>query len=80
MDAEGAKRKENAGPIEKPGLPLPVIFDPRDRSELPTLPGRKDSPVRERAYFFRKDNDESGTPVYGFYITEEPAAPLKQSN
>jgi hypothetical protein len=80
MDADRAKRQENYGPIEKPGLPLPMIFDPRNRSDLPTLPGRQDSPVRERAHFFRKNNDKSGTPVYGFYITEEPAVPLEQSN
>ena len=50
-------------PIEKPAFPLPAIFFPRKRSELPTQ--RR---TTERARFYRQGTTQSGSPVYGFNI------------
>jgi hypothetical protein len=74
MDGTGRGRSvENDKPIAKPKFPLPSMFNPSKRSELPTRrPGGSNS-LRQRAHFYRKDISDSGQPVYGFYITTEPA-------
>jgi hypothetical protein len=60
------------GPIAKPNYPLPAVFSPRRRSELPTR-SRENNPSKERAHFYRKGTTSEGSPIYGFFITEENA-------
>ena len=68
MDGRQSKKIESERPIAKPSFPLPMIFNRgRARSESPTL--RRQT---ERVHFYRKDSGNSGTPTYGFYITNEP--------
>jgi len=68
MDGRAIKPASLEKPIEKPDHPLPSVFFPSRRSEMPTR--RRDS-VKERARFYRKQTTDSGAPVYGFYITTE---------
>ena len=68
MDGRPSKPARMEKPIEKPDHPLPAVFCPSRRSEMPT---RRRSSVKERAHFYRKQSTDSGAPVYGFYITTE---------
>ena len=68
MDGRPIKQASIEKPIEKPAYPLPAVFCPSRRSEMPT---RRRSSVNERAHFYRKQTTKSGDPVYGFYITTE---------
>lgn len=68
MDGRATKQANIEKPIEKPSYPLPAVFFPGRRSEMPT---RRQRPVKERAHFYRKQTTKSGDPVYGFYITTE---------
>lgn len=68
MDGRAIKAASVEKPIEKPAYPLPAVFFPSRRSEMPT---RRRSSVKERAHFYRKQTPDSGPPVYGFYITTE---------
>jgi hypothetical protein len=68
MDGRGIKPANNEKPIEKPDHPLPGVFSASRLSEMPT---RRRGSVKERAHFYRKQTTESGSPVYGFYITTE---------
>jgi hypothetical protein len=67
MDGRLQRRIENDRPIAKPSVPLPRIFDRGVKSESPTLKRHE-----ERAYFYRKQSDRTGTSTYGFFITTEP--------
>ena len=73
MDGQRNPAPKNERPIAKPDFPLPVIFEPSKRSEMPTRPQTESPAVRERAHFFLKDFDKNGRPTYGFVITTEPA-------
>ena len=70
MDGKRSQAGVGEKPIAKPGFPLPGIFSPSRRSELSTLP-RPSGEKLERAHFFRKGTRESGSPIYGFFITRE---------
>ena len=70
MDGRMSQAKGWEKPIAKPPFPLPAIFSRRRGSELPTRP-RSTGDKMERAHFFRRGTNDSGTPVYGFYITRE---------
>ena len=70
MDGKSTRINISDRPIAKPVFPLPGIFSPRTRSELPTQP-QWTSEKLERAHFYRKGKSSSGSPVYGFYITRE---------
>ena len=72
MDGQRKPAPKSERPIAKPDFPLPGIFDPSKRSEMPTRPQTESSTVRERAHFFLKDYDKDGRPTYGFVITTEP--------
>lgn len=78
-DMEGKRRRgiERERPIAKPDYPLPALFSTTKRSELATRRGREknESPKVERAHFYRKQTSESGSPVYGFFITDDRAEP-----
>lgn len=63
MDGRGQTKSKFERPIEKPAFPLPAIFFPAKRSELPTQ--RR---TTERARFYRKGTGQSGSPVYEFNI------------
>ena len=71
MDGRQIERKHGDRPIAKPDFPLPSVFFPGKRSELPTRRNGKEV-SRERAFFYKKPSDKNGPPVYGFYITDEP--------
>jgi hypothetical protein len=66
MDGSRGWKVDVEKPIEKPSLPLPVIFSSGMYAEMPT---RRRS--KQKAYFFRRRVTESGTPVYGFYISDD---------
>ena len=68
MDGKTIKPANIEKPIEKPEYPLPAVFCPSRRSEMPT---RRRGAIKERAHFYCKQTTDSGTPVYGFYITTE---------
>ena len=74
MDGNVNTRIDIERPIARPEFPLPVIFDPSKLSELPTKREAESGEMRpERAHFYRKRVTESGSPVYGFFITTENA-------
>ena len=68
MDGRAIKPANMENPIEKPDHPLPAVFFPSRRSEMPT---RRRSSVQERAHFYRKQTTDTGAPFYEFYITTE---------
>lgn len=72
MNGNRSHAKEAERPIAKPEYALPAVFDPRERSELPTR-RRQDnaSPDAERAHFYRKRTSPTGSPVYDFFITTD---------
>jgi len=71
MDGTRFHKVEKDRPITKPNFPLPMAFSPSKRSELATRPRPNAGfAATQRAHFYRKQTTESGTPVYGFYITE----------
>ena len=72
MDGKVSRASVAEKPIAKPSFPLPAVFTRSGRSELPTQP-RSSAKKDERAHFFRKGTSESGSPIYGFYITRENA-------
>jgi hypothetical protein len=75
MDGKKSHRVGIERPIAKPDYPLPALFSPGKRSELPTRRERKDgSAEMERAHFYRKQTSNLGSPVYGFVITTDQAA------
>lgn len=74
MNGKRNQRIETERPITKPDYPLPTLFCPTKRSELPTKREPKNSDtMRERAHFYRKRSNGSGAPIYGFYITNDGA-------
>ena len=74
MDGKRIQGIDWEKPITKPDYPLPALFSARKRAELPTKRGQRNSTSKmERAHFYRKRTTESGSPVYGFYITSEHA-------
>jgi hypothetical protein len=78
MDGKIFHKSENDRPIKKPDFPLPMIFNPSKQSELETRPQRNSqTPLNQRAHFYRKRTSESGAPVYGFYISEAPEPELR---
>lgn len=70
---EGKRKGGSNGdkPIAKPSYPLPAVFSRWQQSELPTRFERSGLP-KERAHFYIKEISNSGSPIYGFYITEDP--------
>jgi hypothetical protein len=74
-EMDGKRRSlviDNDRPIARPDFPLPALFSPSKRSELPTRRRQQDtSRKRERAHFYRKRTSQDGSPVYGFYITSD---------
>jgi len=74
MERERSQSMETERPIAKPDYPLPALFSPSKRAELPTKREAKHRDTTfERAHFYRKQWTESGAPVYGFYISREGA-------
>ena len=72
MDGKTNTWMDSERPIAKPRFTLPMIFDPSQRSDLPTKRGAKEDERRlERAHFYQKRTSESGAPIYGFFITKE---------
>jgi len=72
MDGRQSEINHIDRPIAKPDFPLPTIFFPSKRSELPTRQRNRKNASRERAFFYKKPSNENGPSVYGFYITDEP--------
>ena len=70
MDGKMVQINANETPIAKPSMPLPAIYNPRRRSELPTQP-QPPRPKTARAHFYRKGTSSEGTPVYSFFITRD---------
>ena len=73
MDGRNSHGTNTERPIAKPEFPLPMIFSPAKRSEMPTRRQTASHISHERAHFYLKDFDENGRPTYGFFITTEPA-------
>lgn len=73
MDGKRNQGIEREKPIAKPDYPLPAQFSTRKRSELSTKRGQNKNGTSsmERAHFYRKRTNESGSPVYGFFITTD---------
>jgi hypothetical protein len=70
MDGKRIHKVESERPIAKPDYPLPALFTPSKRAELPTRRRQQDSGVTlERAHFYKKRTSQSGSPVYDFFIT-----------
>ncbi len=70
MDGKRSHAIERDKPIAKPDYPLPALFTPSKRSELPTRRRQQDSSsTLERAHFYKKRTSQSGSPVYDFIIT-----------
>ena len=63
MERENGGVRTSERPIEKPNFPLPARFGPSG------APLKKQV---QRAYFYKKRETETGTPVYDFFITTEP--------
>ncbi len=81
MDGKRFQKVENDRPIAKPGIPLPMDFSPSRRQELATQPQRNALSARnQHAHFYRKEGNGSGTPEYGFYITETKEHELSRSH
>ena len=74
MDGQRKRLTMVETPIAKPDFPLPMIFNPAKLAELPTNRNSRNESLRnQRAYFYLKDVNEYGSPVYDFVITtEEP--------
>jgi hypothetical protein len=68
MDGGRGLKLEVEKPIQKPSIPLPVIFSSGMHAEMPTR--RR---WTRKAHFFRRRTTESGTPVYSFYISDDAA-------
>ena len=66
MDGGQGLRFEIEKPIEKPNVPLPVIFSSGMLAEMPT---RRRS--AQKAHFYRRRITESGTPIYDFFISDD---------
>jgi hypothetical protein len=66
MDGSRGWKLDVEKPIAKPNFPLPVIFSSGMHAEMPT---RRRS--KQKAHFFRRRVTDSGTPVYGFYISDD---------
>jgi len=78
MDGKRFQKVENDRPIAKPSFPLPTAFSPSKRAEAATQPQRTAGPsAKQQAHFYRRKVTESGTPVYGFYISEGPKQDLR---
>jgi hypothetical protein len=70
MDGKRSKAFDIDRPIAKPDYPLPALFTPSKRSELPTRGRQQDSSaILERAHFYKKRTSQSGSPIYDFVIT-----------
>jgi hypothetical protein len=54
-------------PISKPRFPLPQVFE--RKTKTPALTVEDVALKDQRAYFYQRDVTDSGTPVYGFFIT-----------
>ena len=81
MDGRRFQKVENDRPIAKPSLPLPLDFNPSKRSELVTRRQPNPAPhANQRAHFYRKRTTTSGSPVYGFYITEGTGQDLRENH
>jgi hypothetical protein len=74
MDGKRSHAVERDRPIAKPDYPLPALFTPSKRSELPTRRRQQDnSSTLERAHFYKKRTSQYGSPVYDFFITSGDA-------
>jgi hypothetical protein len=70
MDGKRSHALNSDRPIAKPDYPLPALFTPSKRSELPTRRRQHDSSATvERAHFYKKRTSQSGSPIYDFFIT-----------
>jgi hypothetical protein len=57
------------GPISKPRFPLPLDFARRGNERELSI--EEVQLKDQRAYFYRKDTTDSGSPIYDFVITAE---------